>query len=162
MVSNFSHWVRWDNRNSLANFSNGGVYVIAAAKENEFGDTQFSWSEKIIYIGVTRAKGGLKSRVDAFDRTMRNVPPKTFHGGAERLRWHYSDYAKFKDSVWIAISTVKKYKVPPVSSSDYRAMGDALKLEYDCFAEYFEKHENLPLGNDWKRSPKKGPSNHNN
>ena len=82
MSQPFSTWIRWIERNQLGEtLKFPGVYAIALS-DKDLTSTPFEWSEEIIYIGMTNAKGGLKSRLQQFENT---IIGKTGHGGAERF-----------------------------------------------------------------------------
>ena len=89
MNQTFSNWIRWVDRNQLGEILKfPGVYAIARSDGN-LTSTPFEWSEEIIYIGMTNAKGGLKSRLQQFENTIKG---KRGHGGAVRVRFKYPDY----------------------------------------------------------------------
>ena len=73
--------MKWDNRNEAVNINMPGIYAIAISDQNLEGD--FSFSEKIVYFGMTNSQGGLRSRLKAFDNTIKD---KTGHGGAATRR----------------------------------------------------------------------------
>ncbi len=62
----FTNWAKWTHRTDLPSISYPGVYTIAISKTN-ISETPFSWLYDIVYIGMTNAKGGLKSRLRQFD-----------------------------------------------------------------------------------------------
>ena len=86
----FSNWKKWINKNSFDNINYPGVYCIALSNDN-IENKQFSWLEDIIYIGMTNSIGGLKSRLNQFDNTIKG---KKGHGGAKRVKFKYNNYEK--------------------------------------------------------------------
>jgi hypothetical protein len=127
-----------------------GVYCIALSRKNISG-INFSWRREIIYIGMTNSKGGLKSRLQQFDNTIKG---KKGHGGAHRVRFKHPDYKKLTSELYIAICPMQ-CNVLSNKPSDLRIMGKVTMMEYECWATYVEKFGHLPEFNDKKRSPKK-------
>src|SRR5579859_6548839 len=88
MTRAFSVWESWANRAALADLASPGIYALAISRKAISG-TAFSWRPEIVYIGMTNSKGGLKSRLQQFDNTIKG---KSGHGGAERVRHKHGDY----------------------------------------------------------------------
>jgi hypothetical protein len=146
----FSNWIKWNNRNTLANIEYPGVYIIAISTEDLTGKS-FRWIEDISYVGMTNSKGGLRNRLQQFENT---ISGKEGHGGAKRFRFKYPNYAKLNRLLYVA---VKPFICDVTSNKvkDLKIMGKVVKHEYDCIAEYVRKIHRLPEFNDKKRSPKK-------
>ena len=97
----FSTWIRWSDRNRLGEILEfPGVYAIALS-DKDLASTPFEWSDEIIYIGMTNAKGGLKSRLQQFEDT---IIGKTGHGGAERVRHKHRDYNILVPKLFVSVS----------------------------------------------------------
>ena len=111
-----------------------GVYAIAYS-DNDITATPFEWSEEIIYIGMTNAKGGLKSRLQQFENT---IFDRRGHGGAERVRYKHRDYNQLVSKLFVSISHTE-CDVKSNRPSDLRLMGSVARQEYDCFAIFAEK-----------------------
>ncbi|MCI0449992.1 MAG: hypothetical protein L0Y79_09465 [Chlorobi bacterium] len=152
-TSNFSKWHKWLDRSQINNLNYPGVYVLSYSEE-DISNVKFSFIEDIIYVGVTNSLKGLKSRLKQFDDTIKNLDLWDIHGGAERVRFAYRDYIKLISKLYVSIYFFK-CDVGLKKAEDLRIMGEVVKLEYDCFAEYVEKYGILPRFNDMKRSPKK-------
>ncbi|HDT11917.1 MAG TPA: hypothetical protein ENN58_04180 [bacterium] len=152
---NFSEWYRWEDYTKIPEIKLPGVYVIAIT-EKGYPAQPFPNSEGIVYIGMTNAKGGLKQRLTQFDNTI-DFKNKSGvgHGGADRLSHAYDkrDYEFLKKNMYVSVCTIKCNTVTP-AYYDYRMMGKIAKLEYDCFAEYYRIHDNLPEFNR-RSSPKR-------
>ncbi len=160
----FSPWMKWDNRNKATSIKMPGIYAIAVSDQN-LEEKDFKYMKEIVYFGMTNSKGGLRSRLKAFDNTIKN---KTGHGGAARFRFKHIqnkiDNNKalgrnkleqvLIDKLYVSILPFE-CDVTTHSPKDLRVMGDVVKTEYDCFAKYVECFESLPEFNDMKRSPKK-------
>jgi hypothetical protein len=146
----FSKWVSWDKRNQLADIEFPGVYAIAISKKN-INDKRYSLIKEIVYFGMTNSEGGLKSRLQKFDNTIKG---KEGHGGAERFRFKYRDYKKLCKLLYVAIRPFH-CDVKSNESRDLLKMGEVAKYEYVCFADYVKKYKTLPDFNDKKRSRKK-------
>ena len=154
MKKSFSKWMRWRDRHQLGDaMKNPGVYVIAISNRN-IAKRPFSWRPEIVYIGMTKSKGGLKSRLRQFDDT---INWKKGHGGAERFRKTHRHYGKLVPKLFVSISYTEcdDLKRNPPTSSDLRLMGMVLQQEYVCFAIFVEKFKRWPQFNDMKRSKKK-------
>jgi hypothetical protein len=100
---------------------------------------------------MTNAKGGLKSRLQQFDNTIKG---KEGHGGAQRVRFKYASYKKLAPRLFVSVSPYK-CNVTSNKPSDLRIMGEVAKQEYECFALFAKRYKGLPEFNDKKRSPKK-------
>jgi len=150
MTRSFSEWAKWSERKNLLKLQYPGVYAIALS-ERDISGTPFSWCSEIIYIGMTNAKGGLKSRLGQFENTIRG---KKGHGGAHRVRFKHSDYSKLVPTLYVSVYP-HECNVQSNNPMDLRIMGDVAKLEYECFAVFVEHFGRLPEFNDKKRSPKK-------
>lgn len=145
----FSHWVKWEDRDSLAGINFPGIYVCAVTNRDISGN-KFGWLPEVAYIGMTNSKAGLKGRLKQFDNT---IIGKTGHGGADRFRYKYQDYEKLVKSLFVAVSYFE-CSVISEDPNDLRVMGEVAKFEYDCFAYFKERYKTLPEFNQKKASPK--------
>jgi hypothetical protein len=146
----FSNWARWSNRNSLDRLQFPGVYAIVIS-DSDISNTAFSWRPEVIYVGMTNAKGGLKSRLQQFDNTIKGGDG---HGGAHRVRFKHPDYANLVSGLYVSVCP-HECNVESNQPVDLRIMGDVAKHEYECFAVFAEAFDRLPEFNDKKKSPKK-------
>lgn len=146
----FSDWEAWAERKALAGLAYPGVYILAISPTN-IAKVEFSWRSEIIYVGMTNARGGLKSRLKQFDDTVKGG---SSHGGGERVRFKHRDYAQLSSHLYVSI---RSWKCDVASSkpADLRIMGDVAKSEWECLAFFVEAFGQLPEFNDRKRSPKK-------
>ncbi len=149
MANSFTKWAKWNDRNNLQSNHLPGVYAIALSIKDISG-TPFTWRPEVIYIGMANAKGGLKSRLQQFDNTIKGG---VGHGGAHRVRYKHPDYRGMVPQLYVSISP-RQCNVLSNSPSDLRVMGKVAKDEYECFAMFVEKFGQLPEFNDKKRSPK--------
>lgn len=148
----FSRWYQWIERKHIPEIKFPGVYVIAINK-NGVPKQPFPLSNDIVYIGMTNAKNGLKQRLDQFDKTIDFINKSGVgHGGADRLSNEYRDYDFLKKNMYVSVCIIKCNTADP-GYEDYRKMGEIAKLEYDCFAEYYKNHSELPKFN--RRESKK-------
>ena len=147
----FSAWKKWKKRNNFPDIQLPGIYAIAFSEKNLSGKV-FTWQAKeIVYIGMTNAKGGLKSRLQQFEYTIKGGHG---HGGAHRVRHKHHNYDDLTKKLYVAICPYE-CDIKSITPSNLCVMGDIAKHEYTCLARYLEKHEELPEFNDKKRSPKK-------
>lgn len=145
----FSHWVEWKNRHALDGISSPGVYALALSN-TDISDSDFNWTKEIIYFGMTNSGGGLKARLKQFDDT---VVGKEGHGGGERGRYKYRDYAELTKKLFVSVCPVE-CNVKSNEPEDLLKMGEIAYMEYYCFAEYVRLFRRLPEFNDKKNAPK--------
>ncbi len=148
MKANFSNWVKWVDRNKLEGIKYPGIYCIAVSNKLL---TEFDFITELEYIGMTNSIGGLRSRLNQFDTTIRKV--RKNHGGADRFLYQYQNYEVIKDNIYVAIRSFKCNSKKP-SPTDLRIMGEVAKCEYDCWASYIEINGNYPKFNDKSNAPK--------
>jgi len=150
MAKAFSPWAKWFERNALPGIKYPGVYALAYTG-SDISNKKFTYLPEIIYFGMTNAKGGLKSRLNQFDRTIKGG---SGHGGGHRVRFKHSNYSKFVRFLYVSVMP-HECNVESNDPKDLRIMGDVEKQEYECFALFVERFGELPEFNDKKRSPKK-------
>ena len=134
----------------MPNLSYPGVYALAI-RSKDISGSSFSWLPEIVYIGMTNAKGGLKSRLGQFDNTIKGGDG---HGGGHRVRFKHPDYATLTPTLYVAVCAFA-CDVTSENPHDLRIMGEVAQHEYECFALFAEEFGHLPEFNDKKRSPKK-------
>jgi hypothetical protein len=140
MRTTFSPWLRWDDRNEYAGVQYPGVYVLAISKR-DLSRKAFSVRKEIVYIGMTNAIGGLRSRLKQFDDTIRSRVAR--HGGADRLLFKHRSYPALSKTLYVAMrhSVCSPARESP---SDLRTMGQVAAAEFNCQAQYVEKFGTLP------------------
>lgn len=145
----FSRWRSWRLRDELSDLKFPGVYVVAYSSP-DLSDRAFSWRKEIIYVGMTNAASGLKGRLKQFDNT---IVGKTGHGGADKIRYRFQNYRRLAKKLYVAVAP---FKCDTVSNlpKDLRRMGDVVRFEYLCLAEYVQRFAVLPRFNNKKKSPK--------
>ena len=148
MIENFTNWIKWEDRNQLENIKYPGIYCIAVSDKLL---TVFNFIPELEYIGMTNSKGGLKSRLNQFDTTIKKK--RTNHGGADRFLYKYENYENVKNNIYVAICSFKCNTKSP-SPEDLRIMGEVAKCEYDCWAVYIENNGRYPKFNDMGNAPK--------
>jgi hypothetical protein len=147
----FSAWQSWGKREALTGLTFPGVYLLAISPITIAG-VAFSWRPEVIYVGMTNARGGLKSRLKQFDDTIRFAASN--HGGGERVRFKHRDYAQLCPQLYVSVRSWE-CDVTSNKPADLRIMGEVEKQEYECQALFVEAFGALPEFNDKKRSPKK-------
>lgn len=152
----FSKWVKWTDRNGLEGINKIGIYSIAVT-ESDISDSPFQLLREIEYFGMTNSKGGLKSRLQQFDNTLKE---RLQHGGADRFKRKYFEmygkefYNHIIQNVFVAIWWFNCTSPDEHNYEDLQIMGEVAKSEYDCIAEYLKLHTVLPKFNDKKSSKK--------
>ena len=149
MKKGFTTWAHWTDRTDLPGLSYPGVYALAVSAIDISG-TAFSCLSSIVYVGMTNAKGGLKSRLGQFDYTIKGGDG---HGGGHRFRFKHKDYATLTATLYVAVNAFE-CDVTSETPHDLRIMGEVAQHEYECFALFAEKFGHLPEFNDKERSPK--------
>jgi hypothetical protein len=149
MKNGFSNWAKWSNRNAIHQLQFPGVYAIALS-DSDISSTAFSWRAEVIYVGMTNAKGGLKSRLQQFDNTIKGGDG---HGGGHRVRFKHPDYGPLVSRLYVSVCPYE-CNVESNQPVDLRIMGDITKHEYECFAVFAETFNRLPEFNDKKKSLK--------
>ena len=140
----FTPWVKWEDRKGkFTHMERPGVYAIA--ESNKEPKAVSEWPRQIIYIGMTHAKGGLKSRLHDFDYAIRNGHG---HSGGNRVFAAIGKrgYSKFVKNLYVSVLQYKCEVASP-EPNDLRTIGDIRKQEYKCFACFMEKHKELPRHN---------------
>jgi hypothetical protein len=149
MNTNFSNWVKWEDRNNLDGMSFPGIYCIAISESDLTGQS-FKWINEIKYIGMSNSQGGLKSRLRQFDNTIKG---KKGHGGADRFRYKHEEYSVLIKNLFVSVQ-VFECDVKSNKPENLIIMGDVLKHEFVCFAEFVNVFGKLPEFNDKPNSPK--------
>lgn len=149
MIDGFSKWARWKDRNGLAGIEFPGVYAIGIS-DTDMAGRPFNWCCEIVYVGMTNARGGVKSRLQQFENTIKG---KLGHGGAHRVRFKHPDYRSLTPRLFVSICP-RECQVTSNKPDDLRIMGEVAKQEYECLAVFVEKFGHFPEFNDRKRSPK--------
>ena len=127
-----------------------GIYVLAIS-EGELSGRAFSFRKEIVYVGMTNSIGGLRSRLNQFDYTIKLRLVR--HGGADRFLFKYRNYSLLSKKLYVAM---RHFVCSPAneSPSDLRIMGRVAEAEYTCQAEYVERFGALPEFNRKKLSKK--------
>ena len=144
----FSHWVSWNDRGNLKNIRYPGVYVIAISRSHIAG-LPFSWTRTIKYVGMTCSPSGIKGRLRQFDNT---IIGKRGHGGADRFIYKHSDQTALKKKLYVSVVPFE-CDAAAAKPADLRTLGEVVKFEYLCLAEYRELFGKLPEFNR-RTSPK--------
>ena len=123
MLNQFTKWVHWKDRIELAGLTYPGIYTIAIS-ESDIAGTSFSWIPEIAYVGMTNAKGGLKSRLNQFDVTIKGGRG---HGGAHRFRFRHPNYDSLIQNLYASVRAFP-CRVTSESPDDLRVMGDVTRV----------------------------------
>lgn len=145
-----SNWIKWENRNKLEGIKYPGIYSISVTDENIEGN-EFEMLESIEYIGMTNSNGGLKSRLNQFDSTIKRI--RLHHGGAHRFIGKYWEYEDIKDKLYVSICPFECGN-DKNNIEDLIAMGEVAKAEYIYWTDYIKRHNKYPIFNDKNVSPK--------
>ena len=149
VAAHFSVWLPWRTRNDHPKIHLPGVYAVARFRTPP-ETRQFSLCEELIYFGMTNSKGGLKSRLRQFDRTISGYLE---HGGADRVRYAFPSYRHLTPKLFVAIAPFP-CDVTSGKPKDLCTMGEVAKFEYVCLASYARRFNCLPRFNDKKNAPK--------
>ncbi|WP_342305551.1 hypothetical protein [Methanolobus sp. ZRKC5] len=147
--SNFTKWIKWEDRNNLPDIKYPGIYCIALS-ESDLSEQDFTWIREIKYVGMTNSRNGLKGRLKQFNSTING---KTKHGGADRFMYKYQTYQDLLNRLFVSVRPFI-CDVKSNTPEDLRTMGEVAKFEYECFATYAKKYNCLPEFNDKAKSDK--------
>jgi hypothetical protein len=145
----FSRWARWVSRDRLQGLKFPGIYALAIS-DRDLSGHKFSWTEKVVYVGMSNAVSGLKGRLKQFDNT---IIGKTGHGGAERFRHDYPNHKRLVPLLYVSVAPFE-CDVTSNKPADLRVMGDVARAEYECWAQFATRFKRLPKYNDKKNAPK--------
>ena len=143
-------WIHWKNRNEIPGIKQPGIYFIAYSLNN-MSNHDFKLQQEIVYIGMSISKKGVLGRLYQFKRAMEGK--NGIHGGAERVRFKHKKHLHFFENCYLYVDTFELSESDEVYN--WKQKGECVKHEYVSFANYIEKHEELPEFNDQKRSKKK-------
>lgn len=138
----FSSWHKWVDRNSIKDVDQPGVYLLAISSVNLVEVS--SDYKNVSYIGMTVSKKGLKGRWQQLDRSLRGLGG---HSGANSI------FAKLGEiSGWSRKKLyVAAFPVPcnaaESTADDLRIKGKVCYLEYEAFAQFFERQHKKPYYN---------------
>ncbi len=124
MAYGFSRWEKWCDRNEIDRIHLPGIYALALPNKDIAGST-FSWTVNIVYFGMTNSKGGLKSRLQAFENTIKGGRG---HGGAQRVRFKHRDYLGLSKRLFVSICPCD-CNVSSNKPRDLKLMGRVAKHE---------------------------------
>lgn len=149
----FTKWKKWENkweyRDDLPEIKFPGVYCIAIS-ESDLSGQDFNLIKEIVYFGMTNHQS-LKNRLNQFNLTISQT--RWAHGGADRCLNEHRDYEKLLPNLYYSVYPFES-KIDIYDPKYIRTMGDILKCENYCIAEYTERFNNeLPKFNNPK-SPK--------
>ena len=101
---------------------------------------------------MTISKNGLNGRLNQFESSM--YGKDGVHGGAERVRFKYKNVNSFFKNTYIS-AAIFELTTKFDSSNNWRVKGACVGHEYNSFAEYFDKYNELPEFNNQIKSKKK-------
>ena len=172
MKEMFTEWVKFFERENIfqgKGIKLPGIYAIAFDTEDKLSGNPFEYNEKIVYFGMTKQEGGLKSRLQQFDSTINYG--KSLHGGASRFIRYYESKEKIKGwkdhlyvSIWpfglgdFSIKDLENGSFKPEdkdkAAKTYEIIGEIVKAEYLCFSKYIAKFNRISKFNNQKDYPK--------
>jgi len=174
MEVKFGEWVKFTERKDKfdkKDLKSPGIYAIAFDSAGKISGKEFNFAKEIVYFGMTNSQGGLKSRLQQFDYTLKNE--KSLHGGASRLKFYYKKYKpevlikKLYFSIWSFTEChVEKYNNGCIETDDKKIddkkeviktlelMGEVAMAEYLCFAKYVELYNSMPKFNNKEKYKK--------
>ena len=134
----FTPWQRWESRSSIENAKFPGVYVLAITeKELEGAEVEY---KDVCYIGMSNSKKGLLGRWDQFRQAIKGV--KGRHSGGDTVFRYLKDFDKWQYRLYVAACPIA-CDIESRKPEDLRLMGIVAYLEYEAFAQFSEKHDEL-------------------
>ncbi|WP_394754156.1 hypothetical protein [Crenothrix sp.] len=152
MEKYFSPWFYWNDRNQYCGIKFPGVYVVAESKD-DISETEFSFREEIIYVGMSNAVKGLEGRLKSFDNTIQFLDKPPQHGGADRVRYKHQCYKNLVKNLYVSLRHFRCFPANE-TAKDLRTMGKVVNAEYQCMAQCVEELGALPEFNRKKESAK--------
>ena len=137
----FINWFKWENRTIIPNIQYPGVYLIAITNGN-IENTYPKWQD-VDYIGMSNSRGGLNSRWNQFNRSIRG---KDGHSGGKTIYESLGDYSSWNMNLYVASMSMKCNTENP-SNNDYIKMGLVAFFEYEAFALYYSETGGHPKFN---------------
>ncbi|MBX9943696.1 MAG: hypothetical protein K2Y40_06425 [Reyranella sp.] len=134
----FESWQRWSDRASRPTCRNPGIYALAFS-DADLTDAAFTVLEGIVYFGMTN--GTLEDRLDNFHKTV--TLSKCQHGGADRFLFKHRVFSDVVERLYLAQWPFDVFSAA-TAADKLRLKGRVLQAEYECFAAYVEKFEQLP------------------
>jgi hypothetical protein len=152
-MSGFSSWIKFNDRKALEenDWEFPGVYAIAIS-EKDISKTKFCYIKEIVYFGVS-PENSLKGRLNQFKTTINPKNKSKPHGGAVRFVDNIKG-KKWRSQLYVSIMPFTKCDVKSKKANDLKMMGEIVRQEYICLAEYVGKYKELPRFNNENLSPK--------
>lgn len=141
----FSPWIEWSQRDRYPQVNCPGVYAISITDNLNLLGESVRWDD-VVYIGMTNARGGLRSRWKQFDNS---IVGGYGHSGGIRVRKEVgSNYGtpEWTARVYVAALPIE-CNIGNPNAQDYIAMGQVAYLEYQALSEFFKEKKDLPLFN---------------
>lgn len=140
----FTPWVRFDDRKNLPNTQYPGIYAFAIS-ENSLAGREFGLSEKIVLLGVTFKKAGIKGRLEQFNNSIRG---KSGIGdkAARRMRREYKDGEELAKRLYVSICHIK-CDVTALSREDIGTIYEGARAAYLALEEFHKRYNRHPKYN---------------
>ncbi|MCG3738005.1 hypothetical protein EXA16_16975 [Vibrio cincinnatiensis] len=131
----FTKWYYWLDRANIENISFPGIYALAITSEDLTGKEVNL--EKVVYIGMSNSKSGIRGRLNQLNRSINGG---SGHSGGNTIRSQLGWYDKWRDGLdlYVAICPVI-CDVKKRTLSDLKLMGAVAYMEYEAFSLFKEK-----------------------
>ncbi len=134
ILSNFSKWIHWKERNALEAIKSKGVYILKHFNQNMI-PTNVTLEEPLIYIGET-CDQNFRKRFNQFNRSA--FSSRKGHSGACTF---FSEYNLNETPQWLYLAILPVQYEEPKRSAYIRYVERYLIWEYVCC------HNVLPICN---------------
>jgi len=146
MTPEFTKWAGFIDLWKQENLECPGIYAIAYSRTDLSGKS-FKYLESIVYFGLANVKGGLSGDLKRFYHTI--ISAHSQHGAADRFKMSLSQNVNvWKDKLYVSVMAFPECDIDSETPKSLMAMGDILKQEYTCFAEYVKRFKKMTMFND--------------
>jgi len=145
----FSAWNKWKLRNELEEIIHPGVYCLIVA-DSDLTDKPYKLDCNICYYGKTTTS--FKSRLNAFNSTIKYPDKNPKHGGADRFNCKYYNDENIFNKLYVSICAIKPHFVndgnKKMDPEYYITNGIIGYYELKCISDYLKKYNKLPKFNN--------------
>lgn len=126
----FSRWTPWESRFDISGREYPGVYVIAISDDDLAGHA-VRWRD-VVYVGMTKSKGGLTQRWSQFQNSIRG---RNGHSGGWTIFQALGSFDDWTSNLFVAAMPVRCNPADP-NPTDLRRLGWVAYLEYEAFSKF--------------------------
>ncbi|WP_445157280.1 hypothetical protein [Halomonas sp. E14] len=126
----FTRWKLWGERFDITDRKYPGVYVIAISDQDLSGKA-VKW-RNVVYIGMTKSKGGLSQRWSQLQNSLRG---RNGHSGGWAIYKALGNFDEWNSNLFVAAMPIK-CNAADAGPNDLRRLGWIAYLEYEAFSKF--------------------------